>query len=769
MTSNTSKIGKAKIESAVQFSTKVEEYVRHGKTALRERDWAEAMIQFNKAITYHGKRNLTLWDWRVRAMIEMPEWHSTAYQVTQMMVQQSPDDYRGYYRQAKVLLKMNAIDAALAAAIKAVKVGPTKSQDETLNRALQRFKADLIISQHEHHQKRAAYSAEEKQKVEAAKMAAKKSKMNFIHLLSPDIIINIAEIGSVDNYGFTHKMAGVCRNWRNILLNTGTLWNTLVLGKKRVMDRVKCCVERTKGNIKEIIVKSEFEIFRLTDIDQILKPYLKNTRRLTIDGDATKFSRHWQGEFHHLNYLKIKSTSYEASDLVYRLLAFDADGLEELDLEGGRYEHIFNSEFDRNLQDPDHRVISPGDPPFWTEHASKHLSSVHTFRIKNCLVAAAYPDHSELICHFPKLETFEMVNVHWESNSALIDTSSKAYIWSQKRRPLEIDLGYLRSYNVSGQIRNLGLGEIHAPNLHHLDLWSAHPLGSPLIAPHLSTPGLADALSKLLSLDVGKCTIDIGDLRDVLITLPSLKFLNVSYCSLDNSFLELLERKGSDKDLLPNLTALSIAGNSEIRSGAIRRFVLSRTPNGLKPTNRPTEPVKGGPFRPSVPVKSAFGPSKPKSQPATSLNQALTAQNLTTSKPVSTVEAKKILPSIQWLCLDNCDSIEPEIVDYLRRKVRFISNLYSTAIVEARVRGKGRYSWMMEFDIGCGSGEKGCQVRRLPGSKDGYYIHHTCQQAGPNDTQVPGWTQLSQSQSQSQGLHGGFLGSMISSGSLKGF
>nr|XP_018267243.1 uncharacterized protein I303_01228 [Kwoniella dejecticola CBS 10117]OBR89401.1 hypothetical protein I303_01228 [Kwoniella dejecticola CBS 10117] len=714
----------------------------------------------------------------------MPELLDTAYKVTKIMIEESPNDYRGHYRQAKILQKRNAIDGALKAATAAVRAGPTKAQDEVLHRALQRYKADLIIAQHESHKRRAAQSADEKRKVELGNLAAKKAQMNFIHLLSPDIIINIAETGSVDNYGFIHKMAGVCRNWRDILSNTGTLWNTLILGKKRVLERVKYHIERTRGNIREIIVKSDFEIFRLTDIDQLLKPHLKNVKRLTIDGDVTKFSRHWQGDFHHLEYLKVKSTSYEATDLVHRLLAFDADQLQELDLEGGRYEHIFNAELDRTLQlqEPANQMISTNDPPFWTEHAPKHLSSIHTLRLRNCWITAAYPDHSELICHFPRLETFEMVNVNWDSNSALIDTTSKAYAWAQRRKPLEIDLIHLTSYNLSGQIRNLGLGEIHAPNLRHLDLWSAHPLGSSSIAPHLGTPGLADALPNLLSLDIGRCTIDFDALKGILKQTPSLKFLNVSYCSLGNTFLEALERHGTEKDLLPNLMALSIAGNSEITSGAIKRFVLSRTANGLKTAARPVETKKGGAFRPSAPIKSAFGPSKHSTTSQSQSQQVRPSQSRSAqiSTPAESAfsnidQPQKILPSIQWLCLDNCDNVEPEMVDFLRRKVRFISNLYSTNIVEARVRGKGRWDWTMEYDIGCGTGETGCHLRRKPGSKDGFYIHHTCQKAIPIETQEPGWTQSTQpqtqshSQTQSQGLNGGSLGSMISSGSFEGF
>ncbi|WWC86306.1 uncharacterized protein L201_001179 [Kwoniella dendrophila CBS 6074] len=759
----------------------VEEYVRHSRRALAEKDWAGAREQIDKAISFAGKRNIMLLDLKAKALTEMPEWHQTAYEITQLMIQDEPEDYRGHYRQAKVLQKLHRYDAAVRVMTKACKVGPTRAENDQLYRLLQRYKGDLLEAQHENEKIRASKSAEEKRKIELGKLQAKKAKINFIHMLSPDIIINIAEIGSIDQSNFSIKMSGACKHWRDILTNTTTLWSTLILGKKRILDKTKNCINRTKGNIKEIVIKEDFEISRLTDISQLLKPYLGKVKKLTIIGDAIKFSRQWQGEFKQLEYLKIKyipqlNQTYEPVDLVYRLLSFDASLLKELDLEGGQYEHIYNHTYDTRLEainpELEQRPIED-DPPFWTENSRIHLQSVHTLRLKNCYFMAAFPDHTELLCHFPKLMNFEMVNVNWDSTTMLIHPESRAYKWNQVRKPLDVELENLESFSLSGSMRNLGLYEIKVPNLKHLDLWSIHPIGSYSIAPHLDTSGLIDALPNLLSLDIGKCSIDLDLLSPILSKLPSLKFLNVSYCSLDNKFLERLERKGDPKnDVLPNLIALSIAGNSEITSGPLRRFVLSRTPNGLKHLKSSVSIKQSGAFRPSAPApqSSPFGITRPKdSTPQViALPSSPSILNVTPGSTNVDSPPNSPLPSIQWLCIDDCALIEPELSDSLRTKVRFVSNLYSTNMVENRVRGKGKYDWRLEYDIGCGTGEAGCHTRKIPGSKDNsQYIYHTCKKAIPEPSSTPGWTRLSQAQPSQSNF--GSLGSMISSGSFNGF
>ncbi|WVQ62139.1 uncharacterized protein L199_000277 [Kwoniella botswanensis] len=801
-----SKSKRTKLEDSILMNKPmVDQYIRHGRRALEEKDWQGAMQHFDKAMSFGNKRNYTILDLKVKAMTELPEWQDPAYEITKMMIADAPNDYRGYYRQARILQKKNSLQAALRLIAEAIKVGPTKAQDEKIYRALQRYRTDLIFSQHENEQRRAAESAEERRKIELGRAAAKKSKMNFINMLSPDVIINIAEAGSSDSVngmGFVVKMSGVCRSWRNILLSTGSLWSTLTLGKKRVVERVKYTLGRSKNKLREIIIKDDFDISRLTDISQLLKPHLKNVKRLTINGDINRFSRFWQGEFHKLEYLKIKSTVFETSDLVYRLLSFDCDTLKELELEGGRYEHIYNYTYDLTLQGqalqnggiPKRNGDIEDDPPFWTEHCQTHLSSIHTLRLKDCHIYAAWTDPTELLCHFPSLENLEMINVNWDSTYLLADPTSRGYKWNQIRsaRGLDMTLNDLKSFSISGSIRNLGLYDIHAPNLQHLDLWTVHPIGSTSIAPLITTPGLKDALDNLLSLDIGRCTIDLDDLRDILPKLPQLKFLNVSYCPLDNKFLEALERQNKGSDLVPNLMGLSIAGNTEITSGPLKRMILSRTPRGIK-SIKPKEVVKkGNPFRPLAPVvkpsSSPFGSSKPASSKSqTSRSQSSKKSFAPDSIPstpsssnsnkvdlIQTNETEKEkgepLPSIQWLCIDNCDRIEREFIDHIKSKVKYISNAYSTNMVEARIRGKGRYSWKLEWDMDCGEGEGGCHLRKIPGSKDGYYIHHTCKKAMPTKSSAErGWSQLSQSQPPGPGLGGGSLGSMISSGSFEGF
>ncbi|OCF30320.1 hypothetical protein I316_08040 [Kwoniella heveanensis BCC8398] len=815
---------KGKSKAFTQNSELIASYVAFGKKALQDTDWAAARDNFDKAISFGGK-HIDLLDLKVQALTELEEWHQTAHEIIKDIIQRWPDDHRGYERQGRLYAKVHYYGHAVKSISRAISVLRTQHQSQSRSSAssstlstsfssssasrtkaariqqtlqrLNRYRTDLLYAQDEAEKRVARNSAEDKARLEQAKLQAKRSRMNFINRLSADVIITIAEQGLADHPGFAVKMAAVCKGWRDILLNQGSLWNKLVLGKTKPMERAKWCLNRTKGNIKELKITRDFTYTWNTDVAKLLEPSLKNITHLTIMVPDGPLLYRWAGKFERLEYLKIaiaggrpmalydidkvgtgSSHTMSTPDLVCGLLGPETTTLRELDVEGIAIEHFHSisvrSSVGRQLgtsnqglgqngtQDGHHQPGSGPEWTFWTTNPRMHLGSLRKVHLKNCIVSCVWPDHSELLKHLPEIQSFTLENCRWHDDVVVQGLRQQWLVQRQGER-MDIDLPNLKAYCVSGTARNLALNGIHAPNLEHLDLYRANLRGSSVV-PHVLSPGLEHALPNLLSLDIGHCAITLTDMMDILPKLPQLQFLNVSYCSLDNAFLEALERQNNDKDLVPRLMALSIAGNTEITAGPLRRLVMSRTKEGIKglpasSSATPSEVRRTGPFGPTlVRNSSPFAPSRPISQQrskaaavpapnppgsssvtrsskspsavttpttpaADTQDQAQPPSQATSTQP----EKPALLPSIQWLNIDQCERIELEAVDILRKqcKVRFVSHAFGATIDDNRIRGKGRWRWDAEIEEGCG--EEGCTLRRVPGECSVRFLGHRIQ------------------------------------------
>ncbi|WVF70505.1 hypothetical protein IAT40_005295 [Kwoniella sp. CBS 6097] len=859
---------KGKSKAFTQNKERIASYMNCGRRALAEKDWAGARDNFDKAISFGGQ-DIVLLDLKVQALTELEGWQRTACEITESMIKRWPDDYRGYERKARIQAKLHYFAHAVQSITTAINVlraqfqsqnqpqprssssasslsasssstSNARARSQQILERLNKYRSDLLYAQDEAEKRVSRRSAEDKARIEADKIQAKRSMMNFINRLSADVIITIAEHGLVEHPGFAVKMAAVCKSWRNILLNQGSLWNKLVLGKKKPVERIKWCLERTRGNIKELKIASDFEHVWTYEVAALLEPSLKSITHLTIMFSDGQLLDLWAGKFDRLRCLKIVIPDKEAlvmpdrtrlgfwraPDLVSGLLGPEAASLRELDLQGFTITHFnpvfaepaietFHSDTTEQIAvragaDADSQGSAP-ERPVWTSNATVHLGSLKKIRLSKCTIRCAWPDHSELLRYLEQIESFTMEDTRWDDTSVTQDDGTSRWMTQRQAERTEIDLPHLKTYCISGTARNLALNGIHAPHLEHLDLYRANLRGSSIV-PHILSPGLEHALPNLLSLDIGRCAITLMDMKDILPKLPQLKFLNVSFCSLNNTFLEALERKNTDKDLVPNLMALSIAGNTEITSGPLRRFVMSRTKEGIKETSSSSSSASGkgpakrsGPFGPTlVRNSSPFAPSRPSSAPASqrqtkstitsgtsgpatlgssssakpsSSTMALKNQNASqaqasSQKPAGESE-KAVLPSIQWLNIDQCERIEPEAIDILRKqgKVRFVSQIFGNTIEDNRIRGKGRWKWDAGFEEGCS--EEGCSLRKVPGSKDGYFVHHTCRKEIPKDSQdedesEKGWAWVpsqSASQSQSQTQQAGSW----NAGSFQGF
>jgi hypothetical protein len=240
----------------------------------------------------------------------------------------------------------------------------------------------------------------------------------------------------------------------------------------------------------------------------------------------------------------------------------------------------------------------------------------------------------------------------------------------------------------------------------------------------------AQNLSKLQSLDIGHAVTPQADLLELLPQLENLRFLNVSYCALDDDFLKALTIRPSkapnqsqaandaassntqSEPLLPNLVALSIAGLN-ITSIPLRDFLMSRLPS----ISKSATPIT------TKPKRSIFGP---RSSQVSSLTPQAAASSTSQAGPSVTTstradgDASPPLPvaRMRWLCIDGIEGIDAALPLYLAKKMPFVSWQFRSGgrQNEDRVRGRGRYAWDQEYYDSCTDDEgQGCQLVRVPG------------------------------------------------------
>lgn len=612
---------------------------------------------------------------------------------------------KGYYRQASVLYAMKAYDYAFKAISKAVDIGPTQSQNERQYKAIQQLRATIIIQKTEADRLRAANDEAEAQRQAIARQAAKKARINYTHLLSRDILLTIAEQGMVDHPGFIFRMAGVCKSWRETLLNQPGLWNTIVLGKKRPDQKVNLFIERSRGRIREVKITRQLETVLVEKIATSLAPYMPNVERLTIGGlylDSSIFFQHWRYFLHSVKYLCISQVpgGYRTGEnFIYDLLPPGSLSLRHLDI----------SNYSCLLMD---QACSESNPAYIA------YSQVETVSIRSTFISLRKEFAEEmLLSNFPAATSIELLNNRYIESS------------NEKLPVITSELPNLRSYTNNHSTSNV-FKTIRAPSLQDLSVPS---LRAPSLKTWLSAPGLVSCLTTLRSLDISSTSFTDTDILSALAFLPGLQFLNVSACPLSNAFLEGLARRpaGSDQEnLCPNLMALSIAKNDQITGGPVTRFVRSRVPGGgaaLASDSDTKEQGKGttrtevkksvsSSFRPSA--RSAFGrPTKPPFVGKDS-NQSIPAtfQTCAASQPPSSssLPSSSTLPKIRWLNLDHCDRIDRSAISYIRKYVKFVGHSYGTPDAN-RIAGKGRWRWDAQWKEECDTGEGGCGLRRVAG------------------------------------------------------
>ncbi|WVN85391.1 uncharacterized protein L203_100537 [Cryptococcus depauperatus CBS 7841] len=660
----------------------VKQHYELGLKCMSNDDYEEAWKNFDKAINFGGI-NPVLLDCKAAAMNKSPAWRDKALQITKDMITKWPKDFKGYYRQASVLYSMKAYDYALKAIARAVELGPKQSQNEKQFRSIQELRAAITMQKIKTDQNRAENDSKEANRQQEARILLRKAKINYTHLLSRDVLLVIAQQGLAENPGFIFRMAGVCKAWREILLNQPGLWSAVVLnGRKRIIQKLEAVIKRSRGRILDLKIVGLDDHHFVTQLGLLLQPYVPHLRHLDIvlsHDVSLSMLEHWYGLLSNIESLRVVNTKTDVPlpkvNVISRLFCQSHASLRHLDISHSR-------------------LYLPARNP------ASFLASVQTIRVRSCIITikeeTTCDEIKTFVSHLPQARIIEIDDVTFDSLSgpchATID-----------------ELPFLHTYYVQHDSANI-FDSIAVPSLKDLEVPS---LRIPSMTTFLSAPGFIASLSQLRALNLSDTPLTDGEVIVALRSIPALQFLNVTACTLTNTFLEALIKRNHEKDtLVPSLVALSIARNAEITGGPLTKFIVSRACQDVSQVRLPLSLSDESESQPlhqhkksSTTFKSnkiAFGrPTKPSSRTNSITNQS--SSSLNPHHPSAQQTSSSPLSNIKWLNIDYCEGIDPSAVGYLRNYVNCLFYSFHGPLVKDRINGKGRWSW--KADLGSATGE----------------------------------------------------------------
>ena len=555
---------------------------------------------------------------------------------------------------------------------------------------------------------------------------------NFIQVLPREVLVLIADHASEDNASFPVRMAGVSKEWRDVMLSRPSLWSTLVLSKPRPTIKVKVWLDRSNERLREVRFDQHFKSGHVDGVTDMLADYVSHVKTLTISSTLPILQpKVLTGAFKSLERFRYGSQADGANGSgIINLNIIDQASKTLRDVE------IHHANF------TGHRGVNVWQDVTYgsglLENYDKmfeRLNTVQTFRMTNGHItippSTRYPARSSrriFMAHLKEAETITFNDVTFapfiDLQAQLQPVQAAAVAAGSNAGDAVIELPKLKSYTekFKGIYEPESIFErISAPNLTSLYLWDSQPIQNWKVIDELLAPGLEQALPHLQALDIGKTAIHQPDLLRVLKDLPSLRFLNVSYCGIDNAFLDAIQVKGGQARQRADAAASHGSVDRRTRYHHYRcstRFGqfsfaeigkdhcattedhLPRAPSMFMPTapraNTVTVTVTPLPrlYTGTFKLSSSLHPNP--LRPATSLS----ARRQLSKLPVSQFSAAfpllqsllPVNPRIDWLNIDHCNQVDNAAVLLWTSKVRDIHHNAGMHRMEDRIRGRGPYS-----------------------------------------------------------------------------
>ncbi|KAJ7288248.1 hypothetical protein C8J57DRAFT_1115677 [Mycena rebaudengoi] len=493
-------------------------HFKKGAFFLKSSQLDESLKELNLALSVGGDREYIVYDSRA-AVYEKQGKFKDALQDVRKVIRLAPTDWQGYARAARLFLRVGKLDEAITMAEMAIR--RLDSKDLTRRTKLTELKEDVLARQ--------------------------RQRVYHFGKLPVEIVALIFGMVVSPNWSRVLLISSVCTHWRNVALNTPSLWSILVLTNQNPARHAQRWIERSKGRIREISLRSQL-----------------SNAPVNLDGLLWNHTRVCRTEGHHIaDYVGGKSKIHLLSE-IEELEVTDASRTQKCD--------VLLSVSDSNLR----RLTLDGAPFTWQ-------LLVHHRNLTSLIVRNHPP---------PPIDTLMAV---LEANPMLeqlildLDPSMVVPFPSSESSPLT--LSHLHTLHLSTFDRPTHFFETATmPSLHTLHLARIRVLRL--------TP-LNQRRPALTHLSLNCCLVSAPELLELLDITPTLKTLElVRLDSISNLVIETLATRSlqptSDTPLeftplCPGLVHLNVSHCPDVQGGPLARLLRARNPE--QPSDAAKPPV----------------------------------------------------------------------------------------------------------------------------------------------------------------------------------
>ncbi|KAJ7016660.1 hypothetical protein C8F04DRAFT_503823 [Mycena alexandri] len=202
-------------------------HLRIAREHLKASRFDDSLKEVNQALQVGGDREYTVYDCRA-AIYEKLGKPKSALQDVMNVIKLAPAHWQGYARASRLFLRVRKLDEATTMA----------------NMALARLEPTDSVR---------------RQKLSELKEEVSQSRRRQIYhfgKLPVEIITAIFEMVAAPNWSRVLTLWAVSKHWHNIALNTPNLWSTLILNNRHPVHHAQKWIERSKGRIREISLRS---------------------------------------------------------------------------------------------------------------------------------------------------------------------------------------------------------------------------------------------------------------------------------------------------------------------------------------------------------------------------------------------------------------------------------------------------------------------------------------------------------------------------------
>ncbi|KAI5123095.1 hypothetical protein M0805_001451 [Coniferiporia weirii] len=503
---------------------------KQGISLFRARKFEEALEKFNLALGENDKEK-SIYDSRA-AVYEKLDRPFDALKDSKKVIDIAPDSWQGYMRSARLFLHIGKPEASLRMS----------------DLALERLKSN-----------------DEKRHAELCALRIQALKdleppPCFFSKIPVEICSEIFSLVTDRSNAKVLALTLVCRRWREIILNTPSLWRYLVLTPKSKGKKVDTWLQRSKGTLYGLQLSKGFSF----DIQpHILRHAAENL---------------WSK----LETLRVyMPPSIKSIDSILPPNSFGRLQLHSLEID---------------------LTNTPALPPdFWDPVGNMDKNRLKTLVLSACtipwehllnVVSLTVLNVREVRIEYDK--AFSVISRNLLLETLVLTSSAIRFEENSTRASEKVVLPSLRSLDLTGPSSLLILTDFRFPNLQTLSVSSAFGLGAARFLYGVT----ASPLPYLTSLRISSCVISHAPLVALLRTSSALERLVLAHCSPveETSFViaalaDLIPDSSTKTDgsletvCCPRLQYLDVTAATHLKAGPILRLVKAH----LVPSGTPLE------------------------------------------------------------------------------------------------------------------------------------------------------------------------------------